>query len=503
MAADTDLQLQNQVIYSIYVRAHTPEGTFRAVIPDLDRIAALGVDYIWFLPIHPIGVEKKKGSLGCPYANRDYRSVNPEYGSLEDFQALVDAIHAHGMKVMIDVVYNHTSPDSVLFETHPEFFYHDAEGKPGNRVGDWSDVIDLDYSVPELWDYQIETLRMWAGIVDGFRCDVASLLPLAFWKRARAAVQEVHPGFVWLAETTHRAFQAENRARGIPTAHDAELYEAFDIEYEYDIRDSFDRFLQGNSPLSHYLDDLALQEAVYPETYNKLRFLENHDQPRIASRIPEESDLENYTAMLYFLKGTTLLYAGQEFMDNRQPSLFEREPIHRGTGHDLSPLMKKLAQIKREVLRPDDVFFGRADDDYDIASLKRVNAEATTFGVFSLCSLKNPVPVDAPDGTYVNLLDGSPVKVKAGSLLCQRKPIIFTVSAKAMQAKEQKQEAAPENPMLQFLRPFQAEGFKPERLIPEGFKPESFLPEGFKLPQSFQPDQLAAAWQSFLPKKKE
>ena len=193
MAADTDLKLQTQVIYSIYVRAHTPEGTFRAVIPDLDRIAALGVDMIWFLPIHPIGVEKKKGSLGCPYANRDYRSVNPEYGSMEDFQALVDAIHAHEMKVMIDVVYNHTSPDSVLFETHPEFFWQDAEGKPGNRVGDWSDVIDLDYRVAELWDYQLETLRMWAGIVDGFRCDVASLLPLAFWKRARAAVQEVHP----------------------------------------------------------------------------------------------------------------------------------------------------------------------------------------------------------------------------------------------------------------------------------------------------------------------
>ncbi|MBQ2633710.1 MAG: alpha-amylase [Oscillospiraceae bacterium] len=506
MAADTDLKLQTQVIYSIYVRAHTPEGTFRAVIPDLDRIAALGVDMIWFLPIHPIGVEKKKGSLGCPYANRDYRSVNPEYGSMEDFQALVDAIHAHGMKVMIDVVYNHTSPDSVLFETHPEFFWQDAEGKPGNRVGDWSDVIDLDYRVAELWDYQLETLRMWAGIVDGFRCDVASLLPLAFWKRARAAVQEVHPGFVWLAETTHRAFYADCRARGIQVAHDAELFEAFDIEYEYDIRDSFDRFLQGNAPLSHYLDDLALQDAVYPETYNKLRFLENHDQPRIASRIPEESDLENYTAMLYFLKGTTLLYAGQEFMDNRQPSLFEREPIHRGTGHDLSPLMRKLAQIKREILRPDDVFFGRADDDYDIASLKRVNAEATTFGVFSLCSLKNPVPVDAPDGTYENLIDGSPVKVKDGTLLCQRKPIIFTVSARAMQAKEQKQEAAPENPMLQFLRPFQGESFKPENFIPEGFKPGNLIPEGFKpenfLPEGFKPENFAAGWQSFLPKKK-
>ena len=115
MAANTDPRLQNQVIYSIYVRNHTSEGTFRAVIPDLDRIRALGTDIIWLMPIHPIGVEGKKGTLGCPYANRDYRAVNPAYGTMEDFEALVREIHARGMKCMIDVVYNHTSPDSVLY----------------------------------------------------------------------------------------------------------------------------------------------------------------------------------------------------------------------------------------------------------------------------------------------------------------------------------------------------------------------------------------------------
>ena len=129
MAENTALSLRQQVIYSIYVRNHTEEGTFRAVIPDLDRIRALGTDIIWFLPIHPIGVKGKKGSLGCPYANRDYRSVNPAYGTMEDFRLLVDEIHARGMKVMIDVVYNHTAPDSVLYEQHPEWFYRGADGK--------------------------------------------------------------------------------------------------------------------------------------------------------------------------------------------------------------------------------------------------------------------------------------------------------------------------------------------------------------------------------------
>ena len=140
MAQYTDPRLHNQVIYSIYVRAHTPEGTFKAIIPDLDRIKVLGVDIIWFMPIHPIGVKGKKGSLGCPYANRDYRSVNPEYGTMDDFKALCGEIRQRGMKVMIDVVYNHTSPDSVLWETHPEFFYKRPDGTPGNHVGEWTDV---------------------------------------------------------------------------------------------------------------------------------------------------------------------------------------------------------------------------------------------------------------------------------------------------------------------------------------------------------------------------
>ena len=244
MAHDTDKNLQTQVIYSVYVRAHTPEGTFRAVIPDLDRIRSFGTDIIWFMPIHPIGIEGKKGSLGCPYANRDYRSVNPAYGTLEDFKELVNKIHARGMKVMIDVVYNHTSPDSVLYQKHPEFFYHDAQGRPGNRYGDWADVIDLDYTNPGLWDYQIESLRYWASIVDGFRCDVASLVPLDFWKRARAEVKQVNPDCIWLAESVHLSFACEARRLGFDAMRDSDGFEAFDMEYDYDIREVFDKLLR-------------------------------------------------------------------------------------------------------------------------------------------------------------------------------------------------------------------------------------------------------------------
>ena len=146
MAIDTNASLRRSVIYELYVRSHTPEGTYRAVEPDLDRNRALGTDIVWLMPIHPIGVLGRKGSLGCPYANRDYRTVNPEYGTLEDFIHFVDTVHSLGMKCIIDVVYNHTSKDSTLCAAHPEFFYHKPDGDFGNRFGDWSDVNDLDYS---------------------------------------------------------------------------------------------------------------------------------------------------------------------------------------------------------------------------------------------------------------------------------------------------------------------------------------------------------------------
>ena len=427
MASNTDPHLQNRVIYSIYVRAHTPEGTFKSLIPDLDRIRALGTDIIWFMPIHPIGVKGKKGSLGCPYANRDYRDVNPAYGTMEDFKELCEEIRRRGMEVMIDVVYNHTSPDSVLWETHPEFFYRGPDGKPANHVGEWSDVIDLDYNVPELWDYQIESLTQWARIVDGFRCDVASFVPLGFWKRAREAVEAVHPGFIWLAETVHREFGAYCRSIGMYSARDTEMFEAFDLEYEYDIRTVFDKYLRGEVPLSQWTDLLEFQEAVYPANYNKMRYLENHDQPRIASFIKEESRLINFSAMLYFLKGTTLIYAGQEWEDEHRPSLFEKEVISRETGHDLSPLLQSLSRIKHEALGMDDAFFARADDREDIAVMTRLDGKARKIGIFSLRSRASAVALDVPDGCYVNLIDGSDAVVKNGMLDCDGSPVIFSI----------------------------------------------------------------------------
>ena len=170
---------------------------------------------------------------------------------------------------------------------------------------------------------------------------------------------------------------------------------------------------------------MNFQEAIYPANYNKLRCLENHDQPRIAERFPAESDCDNLTAMLFFLKGTTMLYGGQEFSCTHRPSLFEKEPFPRG-GRDISAYLRKLSDIKHEALDADDNFFAEADDGHDIAVLLRQNEKSKKVGVFSLKSQSAEVKVPAPDGNYENLIDGKPVTVKDGKLHCDGKPVIFT-----------------------------------------------------------------------------
>ena len=427
MAAKTDIRLRSDVIYSVYLRNHTSEGTFRSLIGDLDRIKALGTDIIWLLPIHPIGQQGKKGSLGCPYANRDYRTVNPAYGTMEDFRHLVDEIHARGMKCIIDVVYNHTSPDSTLTQEHPEFFYRKSDGSMGNHVGDWTDVVDLDYNCRDLWDYQIESLVMWAQIVDGFRCDVASFVPVEFWCKARQAVEQVRPGAIWLAETVHSGFGQFSRKSGLYSANDYEMFTAFDMEYDYDIREVFDRYLKGEITLSHYVDMLNFQECLYPANHIKMRCLENHDQPRICSFVKDPAALENYTAMLYFLKGTTLLYGGQEYCCDHVPSLFEKDVFPRDLNKDISPMLAKLGEVKKTVLACDDYFAGRADDVNDIAILERENDTARKLGVFSLKGKRADVSVGFPDGSYLNHITGETVTVSGGLLRCEGRPIILSL----------------------------------------------------------------------------
>jgi len=234
VARSTDPILRNQTVYSVFIRNHSPGGDLAGLAADLDRISDLGVEYIWLLPIHPIGETGRKGSAGSPYAILDYRDINPEYGSLDDFINFVKSAHQRKLKVIIDIVFNHTSLDSLLKKVHPDWFWKNPDGKSGNRIGDWAYVIELDYSVQGLWDYQIQTRKGWLHHgVDGFRCDVASLLPLAFWIEARDACAAVNPDTVWIAETVEGSFINRVRRMGFECLTDTEALRAFDVSYEY------------------------------------------------------------------------------------------------------------------------------------------------------------------------------------------------------------------------------------------------------------------------------
>ena len=426
MAFDTPLELRNQVMYSVFVRNYSTEGTFEEVRNDLKRIKNLGTDVIWLMPIHPLGEKARKGSLGSPYAIKNYREINPEFGTLEDFKRLVDDIHKLGMKCIIDVVYNHTSPDSWLAENHPEWFFHKPDGNFGNRVGDWTDIIDLDYSNKELWDYQIETLKMWAEIVDGFRCDVAPLVPLEFWLKARQEVSKVRENCLWLSESIEPEFIRYIRSQGMTALSDSQIFQAFDIAYDYDITGDFIDCLLKKRCLSDYARAVNLQETNFPDNYVKLRFLENHDRPRAHQIIDDENKLRIWTAFMYFQKGMTLIYNGQEVGAKHLPSLFDKDTICWDTDIDLTPIMQRLAEIRKDAVFTNSEYTVYTPCDGILSAVHKGKA-GKIIGVFPVDSQGGLINVDAPDGTYTDLLSGNNIEIHFGMLSVSNKAVILKV----------------------------------------------------------------------------
>lgn len=425
MAANTKKELRNQVIYSVYVRNYSEEGTFQAVEKDLERMKGLGVDIVWLMPIHPTGEKNRKGELGSPYAIRNYREVNPELGTIEDLKSLVNAIHEKGMKCIMDVVFNHTSPDSWLTENHPEYFYKKADGSMGNRVGDWSDIVDFDFHNKELWNYHIETLKMWAQIFDGFRCDVAPLIPIEFWREARKEVEKVAPDCFWLSESTEPHFLLELRERGMVAHSDSEIFQVFDACYEYDTYSTFRKYLDGECELSAYAEHVNMQEYIYPDNYVKLRFLENHDQDRAKSIIKNQQALINWTAFCYFQKGMTLIYNGQETENYRRTSLFDKDTIAWNTGEDLSDYLANLYEFKKNPILKDSRYSVKAYDQENILVGMHRKDDEKIVGIFNFEGTKAKVDVELCDGIYRNIINQTDIQVEDGKIYSDGTPVII------------------------------------------------------------------------------
>lgn len=417
-----DREIENKLLYSVFARNHSQAGTLKEVEGDLERIRGLGADILWLLPVQPSGEQDRKGKDGSPYAIQDYRRIDPKQGTWEDLKSLTEKAHALGMKVIVDVVYNHTSPDSVLTREHPAWFFMDDTGNRHSLVADWSDIVDLDYGQRDLWDYQIGTLKQFAAVVDGFRCDVASRVPAAFWKEAREACRVVNPDLFWLAESCHLPFVKFCRDQGrVGESESALCQAAFDVLYDYDAFPDQLLVMQQKAPVSQWTDALVRQDAMLPPEAVKLRYLENHDQPRAMACGWDDSLWKNWTALLFSLKGLPMLYHGQEQREVHLPSIFVQDPIDWREDREAADWIRRCKAVRTRYFKPGVPVLYEPDDGNGSLALNRNGLRA----LFRLQDKgQDRIPAGLPDGEYINLFTGEPVQIRASQADSDNLPLL-------------------------------------------------------------------------------
>ena len=313
---------RDAVLYQINTRQFTEEGTFHAAQRELPRLKELGVDILWLMPIHPIGVENRKGTLGSPYSVQDYYGVNPEFGTKEDFKAFIDAAHAQGFKVILDLVANHTAWDNQLRRDHPDWYEKSWDGdfRP-TPWWDWSDIIDLDWSEPGVREHVGGAMEYWVRDfgVDGYRADVAGYVPLDFWETMRGRLEAIRPVFM-LGEVQQTAFH----------------HAAFDATYAWDWHNTTKNVAQGKGNATSFYGYYAENESLWPREAMRMTYIENHD-----SNAWEGTMAENYgpaldvmTALSFTGEGLPLIHNGMEACNAKRLEFFEKDPIDWSQGEN-------------------------------------------------------------------------------------------------------------------------------------------------------------------------
>ena len=324
------------VIYEVNVRQYPREGTFAAFAQHLPTLKDMGINTLWFMPIHPISETKRSGTLGSYYSITDYREVNPEFGTAEDFKALVEEAHAMGFTVMLDWVANHTGWDCPWIREHPDWYTKDENGNISDPVGmGWPDVADLDYSNQEMRAEMIACMKYWVEEydIDGFRCDYASGVPQGFWEAARAELETVKPLLMLAEDNT------------LPSL----LRYAFDMNYNWELYDTL-REIATDRKTGYFVRNHIPRD--YPDGTYRLNFLNNHDKNSWEYTILEafgSEPLPSMWALIYTLPGTPLVYTGDEIGLDHKIAFMERDPIDWESGtRDYRPLLKKLSAIRSE-----------------------------------------------------------------------------------------------------------------------------------------------------------
>ena len=329
--------IKSAVIYEVNPRTFSATGDFRGIEQRLDYLKELGVTIVWLMPIHPVGQLKKKGSLGSPYAVQDYYAINPAYGTKEDLKRLVGEAHKRGLKIIIDIVANHTAWDSVLMK-HPEFYKKDAQGNVIPPNPDWTDVAGLDYRNPQLRSYMTEMLKYWLKEfdLDGFRCDVAGEVPTDFWENARAELTKIKLDLIMIAEANKPEL----------------LTKAFDLDYAWPFHSTMTKVLENGASAETISANWASERDRYPKGAVEMRFSDDHDETRAIVRFGERGALAA-SALIFTMDGVPVLYNGQEVGDSSEsgaPALFEGIPVFWQISERRSyfvPFYKQLIALRR------------------------------------------------------------------------------------------------------------------------------------------------------------
>ena len=304
---------KNANIYEVNIRQYTPEGTFTAFEKHLPRLKEMGVDILWFMPVHPIGEKNRKGTLGSYYSVKDYKAVNPEFGTLDDFKSVVEEAHALGMYVIIDWVANHTAWDNPWIYEHPGWYTKDSAG---NFVSpfDWSDVVDLDFDNKELWKAMQDALDYWVteADIDGYRCDVAGMVPVEFWNETRMRLDKIKPVFM-LAEAEE------------PEHH---LY-AFDMSYGWEFHHIMNQIANGKMNANAIDSYFKKQDTLYPANAYRMYFTSNHDENSWNGTEFERmgDGARTFALLSATIPGMPLIYSGQEAAFNKRLEFFEKDQI--------------------------------------------------------------------------------------------------------------------------------------------------------------------------------
>ena len=309
----------NGSIYEVNTRQYSKEGTFAKVTEQLSRLASMGTKIVWLMPVQPIGKVNRKGGMGSPYSVADFTAINPDLGTPEDLKNLISTAHGLGQKVILDWVANHAAFDNVWAADHLDYFtLRDGKqivalGEDGNAT-DWTDVADLNYENQAMRAAMIDALAYWVREfdIDGYRCDVAGLVPLDFWKEATETLAEIKPDLFWLAEWE-----------------DPKMHAHFNMTYAWELHHIFNAVAQGKSGTEEIVNYLVREGENFPPDAYRMYFTTNHDENSwngtIAERMGENGDA--MTALAFMLPGMPLVYSGQEAASNKRLAFFEKDEI--------------------------------------------------------------------------------------------------------------------------------------------------------------------------------